>query len=204
MASYGYSSIQYTLVDCPGHASLIRTIIGGAHIIDMMLLVIDITKGIQTQTAECLIIGEITCDKMLIVLNKIDLVEESKRKPTIEKVTVLSCYETKVPNLIDLTVKMSKRLQKTLENTKFANCEIIAFAANPSEQNGGGSEPTGCDDLIDKLKQLTFVPKRNPSGPFLFAIDHCFNIKGQGTVMTGTLLSGQVKLNEVSGPVGSI
>ena len=40
------------MVDCPGHASLIRTIIGGAQIIDAVLLVIDITKGIQTQTAE--------------------------------------------------------------------------------------------------------------------------------------------------------
>jgi len=44
--------VQVTLVDCPGHASLIRTIIGGAHIIDLMLLVVDATKGIQTQTAE--------------------------------------------------------------------------------------------------------------------------------------------------------
>lgn len=44
--------IQFTLVDCPGHASLIRTIIGGSQIIDMMFLVIDATKGIQTQTAE--------------------------------------------------------------------------------------------------------------------------------------------------------
>jgi selenocysteine-specific elongation factor len=51
-----------------------------------MLLVIDITKGIQTQTAECLIIGEITCDKMLVVLNKIDLIEESQRQITIDKV----------------------------------------------------------------------------------------------------------------------
>jgi selenocysteine-specific elongation factor len=51
-----------------------------------MLLVIDITKGIQTQTAECLIIGEITCDKMLVVLNKIDLIEENQRQLTIDKV----------------------------------------------------------------------------------------------------------------------
>ncbi len=51
-----------------------------------MLLVIDITKGIQTQTAECLIIGEITCDKMLVVLNKIDLIEETQRQSTIDKV----------------------------------------------------------------------------------------------------------------------
>ena len=51
-----------------------------------MLLVIDITKGIQTQTAECLIIGEITCDQMLVVLNKIDLIDESQRQTTIDKV----------------------------------------------------------------------------------------------------------------------
>ena len=51
-----------------------------------MLLVIDITKGIQTQTAECLIIGEITCDKMLVVLNKIDQIEENQRQTTIDKV----------------------------------------------------------------------------------------------------------------------
>ena len=44
--------LQFTLVDCPGHASLIRAVIGGAQIIDIIILVIDINKGIQTQTAE--------------------------------------------------------------------------------------------------------------------------------------------------------
>ena len=88
--------MQVTLVDCPGHASLIRTIIGGAQIIDAMLLVIDITKGIQVkpaitallrvepiltvslllqaQTAECLVVGEIAVARMTVVLNKCDLV----------------------------------------------------------------------------------------------------------------------------------
>lgn len=61
----------------------------GAQIIDMMMLVIDVTKGIQTQTAECLVIGEITCDKMIIVLNKIDLIPEDKRATSIEKVWTL-------------------------------------------------------------------------------------------------------------------
>ena len=50
LAAAEYQALQYTLVDCPGHASLIRTIIGGAQIIDMMLLVMDVTKGIQTQS----------------------------------------------------------------------------------------------------------------------------------------------------------
>jgi len=55
----------------------------------MMMLVVDVTKGVQTQTAECLVIGEITCDKMIIVLNKIDLIAEDKRAATIEKVIVI-------------------------------------------------------------------------------------------------------------------
>lgn len=65
-----YKHIQYTLVDCPGHASLIRTILGGAQIIDMLLFVIDCLKGIQTQTAECMVIGEITTDKAIFVLTR--------------------------------------------------------------------------------------------------------------------------------------
>lgn len=81
-----YDLLQFTLVDCPGHASLIRTIIGGAQIIDMMMLVVDVTKGVQTQTAECLVIGEILCEKMVVVLNKIDLRKEEKRDALIEKV----------------------------------------------------------------------------------------------------------------------
>ncbi len=60
-------------MDCPGHASLLRTIIGGAQIIDMMFLVIDIAKGIQTQTAECIIIAELFIKNIIVVLNKVDL-----------------------------------------------------------------------------------------------------------------------------------
>lgn len=63
-------------MDCPGHASLIRTIIGGAQIIDLMFLVVDINKGIQTQTAECIIIAEMFINKLIIVLNKVDCLED--------------------------------------------------------------------------------------------------------------------------------
>ena len=54
------------------------------------------------------------------------------------------------------------------------------------------------DLLIETLKVVTFLPSRNENGQFLFSVDHCFTIKGQGTVMTGTVLSGQVKINDVS------
>ncbi|KAG8435919.1 hypothetical protein GDO86_007133 [Hymenochirus boettgeri] len=173
----GYHGLQFTLVDCPGHASLIRTIIGGAQIIDLMMLVIDVTKGMQTQSAECLVIGQIACNKMVVVLNKIDLLAENKRQAAIDK--------------------MTKKMQKTLENTKFNACPIISVAAKP----GGPDAPEsvtaqGVGELIELLKSQAYLPQRDPLGPFLMAIDHCFSIKGQGTVMTGTILSGSVSLND--------
>lgn len=60
--------------------------VSGSQIIDLMILVVDIVKGMQTQTAECLVIGEILCDKMIVVLNKVDLVPQEKRTAHIEKV----------------------------------------------------------------------------------------------------------------------
>ena len=77
----------------------------------MMILVVDIIKGMQTQTAECLVIGEITCQKMIVVLNKVDMLPESKRAASIEK--------------------MKKRMLKTLETTCFAGSPIIPVAAKP-------------------------------------------------------------------------
>lgn len=93
--------------------------------------------------------------------------------------------------------KMKKRLLKTLEPTKFSNSPIIAVAAKP-----GGPESTdeaNADDmmnLLNTLKQQTYIPKRNVSGPFIFSVDHCFSIRGQGTVMTGTVISGTASVND--------
>ncbi|XP_078482761.1 selenocysteine-specific elongation factor [Ciona intestinalis] len=174
----GYEKVQYALVDCPGHASLIKTIIGGAQIIDLMVLVIDIVKGVQTQTAECLVIGEIICNKMLVVLNKVDMLPPEKKQAAIEK--------------------MTKRMQKTLENTKFAGCPITIAAANPGGSSDATThrEPQGIENLIQVLGESTYIPTRSANGSFLFSVDHCFSIRGQGTVMTGTVLSGKASVND--------
>ncbi|GAB6018603.1 hypothetical protein CHUAL_000290 [Chamberlinius hualienensis] len=155
---FNYKTLQFTLVDCPGHASLIKTIIGGSQIIDMMLLVVDASKGIQTQTAECLVLGEITTSKMVVVINKVDLYPEDKRSTMIER--------------------MQKRLWKTLERTKFANCPIIAVSAKPGGPEGDNGNAVGIEDLITTLCKVAYVPKRSPDGPFIFAVDHCFSIQG--------------------------
>uniref|UniRef100_A0A668AF06 Selenocysteine-specific elongation factor n=1 Tax=Myripristis murdjan TaxID=586833 RepID=A0A668AF06_9TELE len=172
-----YHSLQFTLVDCPGHASLIRTIIGGAQIIDLMMLVVDVVKGVQTQTAECLLIGELTCPRMVVVLNKIDLLPPNKRQSSIEK--------------------MTKRLHKTLENTRFKDCPVIAVAAKPGGPEAPDTEePQGVPELIELLKKQTYLPHRDPEGDLLMAVDHCFSIRGQGTVMTGTILQGSLAIND--------
>lgn len=189
-----FERLQFTLVDCPGHASLIRTIIGrffilviisrllsslsfsrsgGAQIIDLMVLVIDIMKGIQTQTAECLVLGEITCPhRMIVVLNKIDLLPEEKRQTSVDK--------------------MILRIRKTLEATTYKSCPIVAVAV----KSDSGVAALNMDKLVETLVANIYFPDRSSSGSLLFAVDHCFAIKGQGTVMTGTVLTGTVKVGD--------
>ena len=70
------------MVDCPGHASLMKTVIGGASIIDLMVLVVDCQKLIQTQTFECIVLGEILMDKLLVAFNKVDLLQQEPAKMT--------------------------------------------------------------------------------------------------------------------------
>ena len=171
----GYAKMQFTLVDCPGHASLIRTIMGGAQIIDMMLLIIDVTKGIQTQTAECVVIGEILADKFLIILNKVDLLPEETR-------------EKKVAKTMEI-------LRKQLGRTKLGQAPMIGVAASPG---GDASKPgINLEALVDKITSMVEVPERSNEGDFRFAIDHCFQVRGQGTVLTGTCLAGQVSVGEI-------
>ena len=168
--------LQYTLVDCPGHASLIRTIIGGAQIIDMMLLVLDATKGVQTQTAECLVICRITGRKLLVVFNKVDLIEEAKRAASVDRII--------------------KKMKKTLESMGIEAVAFVAVSARPEGVETSIDKAIGVQELIHCLNTHTDLPLRSPKGDFLFAVDHCFLIRGQGTVMTGTVLSGSIRVND--------
>ena len=162
-----HESLLITLVDCPGHASLLKTVIGGAHIIDQMILVVDIMKGIQTQTAECLIIGELTCEKLLVVLNKTDLIPADKREEKIARVR--------------------KKISLTLSKTKFKDAQIVSCSA---------AEKEGVENLISIISNSVVIGPRDSSGEFVFAVDHCFAVKGQGTVLTGTCLSGSIGIND--------
>lgn len=189
LADGPFGSVQYTLVDCPGHASLIKTIIGGAQIIDRMLLVVDVTKGIQTQTAECLVIGEILTDDLVVVLNKVDLVPPEQRAAKIREA--------------------SAAITKALATTRFRDSPVLPVAAmvggdgkagvgDSDKAKDGLVESLGLADLVDHLKRSTRLPDRgaDENEPLYFAIDHCFPLKGQGTVLTGTVLGGTVSVGD--------
>lgn len=205
IANSGYTGIQVTLVDCPGHASLIKTVIGGAHIIDAMILVVDVTKGIQPQTAECIVLGEITVKKAVVVLNKIDLIPLKYREKYIKKARGM--------------------ISKTLETTQFAGCPVVEFTAipftnQPSEGNVASLNARSnelqnnaiktdnhefdlyefsVDNLKSVIQSLVSVrPKRSKdSDEFLFYIDHCFAVKGHGTVLTGTVAVGNIRVGNI-------
>ncbi|KAL7517762.1 hypothetical protein ACHAWX_002657 [Stephanocyclus meneghinianus] len=188
-----YDLLQVTLVDCPGHASLIRTIIGGAQIIDMVLLVVDATKGMQTQTAECLVIAEMTTRNLIVVLNKVDLFPEHEREDRIRLA--------------------ERKMRNALRGTKFEDAPMVGISACVGGEKvaaiggssgvdfpGNTSITHNIHGLLEILQSQMRAPNRDvrPSPDrFHFAVDHCFPIKGQGTVLTGTCLSGSARPNDM-------
>ena len=198
-----YDKLQFTLVDCPGHASLIRTIIGGAQIIDMMILVIDINRGVQTQTAECVVIGEITTATLIIVLNKVDMIPPDQREEKIEKV------KTKIRKIFSTTKFHSASMicvSAAVGGERVAAVGSLGSGASASRKGNSKAkgpikplvESEGIGEVVSLLKaSVKAIPARNTTAPFYFAVDHCFAVKGHGTVLTGTVLSGSVSIHDV-------
>jgi predicted membrane GTPase involved in stress response len=81
---------------------------------------------------------------------------------------------------------MKTGLQKVFSGTKFKAPHMVATSAGTGD----------IKELLGTLSASVKIPKRTPEGPFHFAVDHCFPIKGQGTVLTGTVLNGTVKVND--------
>uniref|UniRef100_A0A7S4KQ77 Tr-type G domain-containing protein n=1 Tax=Paramoeba aestuarina TaxID=180227 RepID=A0A7S4KQ77_9EUKA len=176
----GYNSVQYTIVDCPGHADFIRTIIGGAEIIDVMLIVIDINKGIQTQTSECIIIGEILNKPMIILLNKVDLIRCERDR------------------LDDATRKISHRLK----STRLKNPKMILLSTkreSPFFTDGFATLHATLQDMTADIVQSRAQSELKHLGesPILVYTDHCFPIKGKGSIVTGTVLQGSLHVDQL-------
>lgn len=208
--------LQITLVDCPGHASLIRTIIGGAQIIDVVLLVVDAVKGWQAQTTECLVLAELCSPHLVVALNKVDQLLAADAIIQHEGDSTSSELDpNEQRDRLDRKIdEVRKNVCLRLKATRFQFAPIVGVAAcvggekvaaensddHPTHAVSGSSkknETINMDFLVSTLKEKLPVPKRVPTGAFYFAIDHCFPIRGRGTVLTGTCLSGSVSVNEM-------
>ena len=171
--------IQLTLVDCPGHASLIRTVISGASIIDTVILVIDSIKGIQIQTVECIALSEILCEKITIALSKVDLLKNkeddaNKKIDKLKKIFSKSKFGENISIIPTTTVDEDKNnIQKMIKLLIKSVIECIEFNIEEKEND---------------------INKKNES--LIAYIDHCFKIKNKGTVATGTIMKGNIKIND--------
>ena len=170
--------IQITLVDCPGHASLIRTVISGASIIDTVILVIDSVKGIQIQTVECIALSEILCQKITIALSKIDLLKNKE----------------------DDISKKTEKLKQIFAKTKFGN-DISIIPTTTIEQDQNNIEnmiKLLIKSVIEciEFNNIEDNEINNKNDSLIAYIDHCFKIKNKGTVATGTIMKGNIKIND--------
>jgi len=158
-------------VDCPGHAGLIKTVICGSQIIDISLLVVDVTKGLQLQTLECIMISEIFAPRILVVLNKIDQIPPKERESAV-------------------TI-MEHKIRRTLSKIKLDMLDFITFSTKESMD-------FYCHQLKSHLsKFVDCSPKTDVIAHSLLVVtDHCFAVKGSGSVLTGTVLSGNLHVGD--------
>ncbi|KAG5494018.1 hypothetical protein JKF63_01851 [Porcisia hertigi] len=181
------TKVQCTLVDCPGHASLIRTVVGGAQIIDAMVLVIDATKGLQAQTAECLVLGEVLAKPLVVVLNKVDAIQGAT--PAAKQTTLAT---------------LRRKLQQTFRRTRWPTVDMVEVAAAPRGATGEIEPAVNTEAVLPQvlrvvdLVALKAAKERESERPesFYMLVDHCFAVRGQGTVFTGTIASGVVRVGD--------
>ncbi|WP_457612662.1 selenocysteine-specific translation elongation factor [Methanocaldococcus sp.] len=166
-SSFVLGNYRITLVDAPGHSELIRTAIGAGNIIDVALLVVDAKEGPKTQTGEHLLVLDLLKIPTIVVLNKIDIASNEETKRTEEI--------------------MKQILNSTLH---LKNSKIVKISAKTGE---------GIDNLKKELKQLldAIDIKREIDSYLKMPIDHAFKIKGVGTVITGTIHKGTVKVGDL-------
>jgi elongation factor Tu len=168
---------HYAHVDCPGHADYVKNMITGAAQMDGAILVVSAADGPMPQTREHILLArQVGVPTIVVFLNKIDLVDD--------------------PELLDL---IEEEVRELLTKYGFPGKEIpiVRGAAFPALQNPKDPAASEC---ITKLMEAidTFVPEpmREIDKPFLMSVEDVFSIKGRGTVATGRIERGVVKVGE--------
>src|SRR6516225_818883 len=166
---------HYAHVDCPGHADYIKNMITGAAQMDGAILVVSSLDSVMPQTREHVLLArQVGLNYLVVFLNKCDAVEDAE--------------------MLDL-VEMEVR--ELLNKYKFDGdkAKVIRGAALPALQGDAKWEAT-VTKLLDALDSYIPDPVRDTEKPFLMAFEDVFSIKGRGTVVTGRVERGIVKVSE--------
>ena len=172
---YETAKRHYAHVDCPGHADYVKNMITGAAQMDGAILVIAATDGPMAQTREHILLArQVGVPKMVVFLNKCDMVDD--------------------PELLDL-VEMEVR--ELLSSYEFDgdNTPIIRGSALKALEGDPAYEDK-IMELMDAVDEWIPTPERDNDKPFLMSIEDVFTITGRGTVVTGRVERGTLKLNE--------
>ena len=178
---YQTAKRHYAHVDCPGHADYVKNMITGAAQMDGAILVIAATDGPMAQTREHILLArQVGVPRMVVFLNKCDMVD----------------YE----ELLDL-VEMEVRELLTKYGFDGVNTPIIRGSALKALE-GDPKYVKAIEDLMDAVDEWIPTPERDNDKPFLMSIEDVFTITGRGTVVTGRVERGQLKLNDTVEIVG--
>ncbi len=180
---YESAKRHYAHVDCPGHADYVKNMITGAAQMDGAILVVSAADGPMPQTREHILLArQVGVPYIVVFLNKCDLVDD--------------------PELLEL---VEIEVRDLLNKYKFPGdtTPIIRGAAFPALQNPKDPEKTKCiQELMDALDAHVPEPTRETDKPFLMSVEDVFSIKGRGTVATGRIDRGMVKVGDECEIVG--
>jgi len=167
---------HYAHVDCPGHADYVKNMITGAAQMDGAILVVAATDGPMPQTREHIVLArQVGVPYIVVFLNKCDMVEDKE--------------------LIDLVEEEIRDLLKKYEFPGDTT-PIIRGSALKALENPGGEYGNAIMDLAKSLDDYIPEPKRDTDKPFLMPVEDIFSIEGRGTVVTGRIERGIIKVNE--------
>ncbi|MFM9171122.1 MAG: elongation factor Tu, partial [Phycisphaerales bacterium] len=168
---------HYAHVDCPGHADYVKNMITGAAQMDGAILVVSAADGPMPQTREHILLArQVGVPKIVVFLNKVDLVDDAE---------LLDLIEVEVRDLL----------------TKYGfpgdDTPIVRGAAFPALTNPGDAKASECiTKLMEAIDSYIPEPQREVDKPFLMSVEDVFSIKGRGTVCTGRIERGVVKVGD--------
>jgi elongation factor Tu len=176
---YESDTRHYAHIDCPGHADYIKNMITGAAQMDGAILVVSAADGPMPQTREHILLArQVNVPSMVVFLNKIDTVADKE--------------------LIDL-VEMEVRELLTKYGYPGDKVPIIKGSALKAMQSGGDPNNEDCKPILELVKacdEFIPLPVRDLDKPLLMAVEDVFSIEGRGTVGTGRIERGKVKIND--------